>query len=226
MHDDVGGHGEHDTGEHHGISLASFRWSEYSNAIMFTGMILSAVILKIVFHHMTLLSHMLPESCVLILVGIIAGVVIKDVIVDDWMDKEDSDDHPFPQFTAELFFNFLLPPIILDSALALYDQAFFDNFVSIMIFAIFGTLLNTFAIGYSLFGLASAGALGPFLVNTTIDSDLVNSSLTSELDHPGLAPQLVEKHLTATECLIFSSLISAGKKILHSPCLTSPLSCF
>jgi len=165
---------------------------EFSSAIMFTGMIITAVVLKIIFHHLTLLSKLLPESCVLIVVGIIAGVIIHHVIMDDILQIENKADHPFPQFTAQLFFHYLLPPIILDSALALYDQAFFDNFLSIMIFAIFGTLLNTFAIGYSLFGLSEAGVLGSFMVNSTVN--------------PGA---VVEKHLTASECLIFSSLISA-----------------
>ena len=185
-------HESHDGSGHDGIHLVSFRWKEFSSAIMFTGMILTAVVLKIIFHHLTLLSKLLPESCVLIVVGIIAGVVIHNVIIDDILHIEDKTDHPFPTFTAELFFNFLLPPIILDSALALYDQAFFDNFISIMIFAIFGTLLNTFTIGYSLYGLSEAGVLGSFMVNSTLN--------------PGA---VVEKHLTATECLIFSSLISA-----------------
>ena len=89
---------------------------------MFTGMIITAVVLKIIFHHLTLLSKLLPESCVLIVVGIIAGVIIHNVIIDDILHIEDKTDHPFPKFTAELFFHFLLPPIILDSALALYDQ--------------------------------------------------------------------------------------------------------
>ena len=59
------------------------------------------------------------------------------------------------------------------------------------IFAIFGTLLNTFTIGYSLYGLASAGVLGTFEVNNTVTG------------------VMEEQQLTATECLIFSSLISA-----------------
>ena len=154
-------------------------------------MIISAVLLKIIFHHMEFLAKILPESCVLIVVGIMAGIIIHNVILDDILNIEDKTKHPFPQFTAPLFFEFLLPPIILDAALALYDDAFFDNFTSIMIFAIFGTLFNTFAIGYSLFGLASSGVLGTFEANNT---------LTGMMEH---------KELGATECLIFSSLISA-----------------
>ena len=92
----------------------------------------------------------------------------------------------------DLFFHYLLPPIILDSAIALYDDAFLDNFLSILAFAILGTLFNTFCIGYSMFGLAQAGALGTFeACNAT-----VNISVT--------------ENISATECLIFSSLISAG----------------
>ena len=159
---DHAGHG--DDGHHSGIHLASWRWTEFSSAIMFTGLIISAVMLKIIFHHLPLLAKILPESCVLIVVGIFAGVLIHYVILDDILNIEDKTQHPFPQFTAPLFFEFLLPPIILDAALALYDDAFFDNFVSIMIFAIFGTLFNTFAIGYSIYGLSTVGALGGFQV--------------------------------------------------------------
>ena len=50
---------------------------------------------------------------------------------------------------------------------------------SILTFAVIGTVFNTFAVGFSLYGLSSAGVF----------SDVVD--------------------LSATECLIFSSLISA-----------------
>ena len=136
------------------------------------------------------LARILPESCVLIVVGIMAAVIIHYVILDDVIDANGNIDIPFPTFTSELFFNILLPPIILDSALALYDRDFFDNFVSIMIFAIFGTLFNVFCIGYSLYGLSSAGLLGEFMI----------------MNETGV---MVEHHLRPTECLIFSSLISA-----------------
>ena len=177
-------HDVHD--EHHGVHLASWRWSEYSSPIMFTGMILCAVILKIIFHHLPWLAKLLPESCVLIVVGIFAAVLINYVILDDFIQ---TDNNPFPTFTSELFFNVLLPPIILDSALALYDRDFFDNFNAVMIFAVFGTLFNVFSIGFSLYGLSYSGILGEFKSNES-----------------GI---LMIHELKPTECLIFSSLISA-----------------
>ena len=64
--------------------------------------------------------------------------------------------------------------------------------MSILVFAIPGTLINTFGIGYSMFGLAQAGVLGTFeITNTT-------TNIT------------VTENISPTECLIFSSLISAG----------------
>ena len=94
----------------------------------------------------------------------------------------------------DLFFHYLLPPIILDSAIALYNEAFIDNFISILTFAILGTLFNIFCIGYSLFGLSQAGVLGAF--------ETFNSTLNAT----------VTENISATECLIFSSLISAGNE--------------
>ena len=94
----------------------------------------------------------------------------------------------------DLFFHYLLPPIILDSAIALYNEAFIDNFISILTFAILGTLFNIFCIGYSLFGLSQVGVLGAF--------ETFNSTLNAT----------VTENISATECLIFSSLISAGNE--------------
>ena len=48
---------------------ASWRWTEFSSPILFIGMLITASILKIVFHHIHFLEKILPESCVLIVVG-------------------------------------------------------------------------------------------------------------------------------------------------------------
>ena len=47
----------------------------------------------------------MPESCVLIVIGILIGVIMYYAFGEEL--------NVFPQFTAELFFNCLLPPIIL-----------------------------------------------------------------------------------------------------------------
>ena len=42
----------------------------------------------------------------------------------------------FPEFTPELFFHYLLPPIILEAAYSLYNEAFFDNLQTILLYAV------------------------------------------------------------------------------------------
>jgi len=191
--DDHGSTTDPEDSHGHGIHLASWRWKEYSNSLMFTGMIISAVIIKIIFHHLPSLSKVVPESCVLILVGIAAAVFIEYVLLDEITNNNPNLASAFPTFTADLFFNVLLPPIILDAALALYDRDFFDNVASVLVFAVFGTLFNVFAIGFTLYGLTSSGALGEFVVS----HHQLNQTI---IQHKELAP---------LECLIFSSLISA-----------------
>ena len=61
------------------LQLASWRWEEYRTPIMFTGLLAIAVVLKIIFHHMPWLARLLPESCVLILVGINFGIILHYV---------------------------------------------------------------------------------------------------------------------------------------------------
>ncbi len=49
---------------------------------------------------------MVPESCILILCGILIGVIVYYGFGEHGLAY-------FPNFTADLFFNVLLPPIIL-----------------------------------------------------------------------------------------------------------------
>ena len=135
---------------------ASWRWEEFSSPILFTGMLIFAVVLKIVFHHIHVLEKILPESCVLIVVGSICGLFIDKVLLHHTSEKRFQE---FPQFTANLFFNILLPPIIFDSALSLANKEFLSTFVSVVVFAVFGTLFNVFTVGYSLYGLSERKSL-------------------------------------------------------------------
>lgn len=146
--------------DHHGIALASWRWDEYSQFFLLCVMIIMAAVAKVVFHEVHYLSNHFPESCVLIILGIVVGSLVYFGI-----DKEG--DH-FPEFTSSLFFNILLPPIILDSAYSLYDRDFVHNLAAIVQLAVFGTLFNVFATGVGLYAFNYWEIMGTFPSNLTI----------------------------------------------------------
>ncbi|KAH8041657.1 hypothetical protein HPB51_017459 [Rhipicephalus microplus] len=91
-----------------------------------------------------------------------------------------------PNFSPDLFFLFLLPPIILESAYSLHDSAFFSNIGTILLFAVLGTIINAFTIGPSLYFLNNVGAIG--LPNLGLLECLVFSSLISAVDPVAGAP--------------------------------------
>ena len=136
------------------------------------------------------------------------------VILDDILNVEDKSQHPFPKFTANLFFNILLPPIILDSAISLYNKEFFSTFFSVIIFAVFGTLFNVLTIGLSLYGLSKWGALGTFEFTFKNVSDV--SQILSVFPNEDVSNLTIGRDFTIHPdslelfpCLTFGSLIAA-----------------
>ena len=54
----------------------------------------------------------------------------------------------FCRISKELFYFLLLPPIIFEAGYTLRKKDFFHNILSIVMFAVLGTLVSTFIIGY------------------------------------------------------------------------------
>ena len=188
-------------GHHGGVSLASFRWCEYGPTVRMIVVLMVAGVMKILFHHLpgwiTMLSEQqktsacsplircliiilkaiasLPESCVLILFGAIVGGILLLIYPEQTPDDT--------LFTPHLFFNVLLPPIIMDSAFAIYNKDFGSNFPTILIFAVAGTIFNIFTIGGGLILVDLAGGfdIEPSLSNNSL-SVLTFSSLISAVD--------------------------------------------
>ena len=90
-----------------------------------------------------------PESCLLICLGLIVGGIVYAINKDHQIDKL--------LFNPDTFFLFILPPIVLEAGYFMPKEPFFDNLGSILVYAIIGTLFNAFASGLSLYGVYYAG---------------------------------------------------------------------
>ncbi|XP_001514675.2 sodium/hydrogen exchanger 2 [Ornithorhynchus anatinus] len=131
--------------------------------------ILLASLAKIGFHLYHKLPTIVPESCLLILVGILLGGIIFGV-----------DEKSPPAMKTDVFFLYLLPPIVLDAGYFMPTRPFFENIGTIFWYAVVGTLWNSIGIGVSLFGICQIEAFG--LSDITFLQSLLFGSLISAVD--------------------------------------------
>lgn len=103
----------------------------------------------LVFHLSRKVTSIVPESCLLILLGLgLGGIVLAVAKKAEY------------QLEPNMFFLFLLPPIVLDSGYFMPSRLFFDNIGAILTYAVVGTLWNSFTTGAALWGLHQAGLMG------------------------------------------------------------------
>ena len=152
---------------HHGsnIEVAGWHFDKLSAHITICCFIMIVCIMKIGYHKMPakcrFITASIPESNMLIIVGILFGILVFFISGHDYKLANWSL-HP------DLFFFILLPPIMLESAYSLYDRDFLNNLSTILYFAVIGTVLNCLIIGFSLYGISLTPAMGPKLNLTVI----------------------------------------------------------
>ena len=103
------------------------------------GFIILSGLAKLGFHRAHVISSKVPESCLLIILGVAFGGLLYLFFRDECSVEQECLDYDhlvFPKFTPELFFLYLLPPIILEAAYSLYNKAFFDNLGTILLYAL------------------------------------------------------------------------------------------
>ncbi|XP_018053409.1 PREDICTED: sodium/hydrogen exchanger 3 isoform X1 [Atta colombica] len=140
-----------------------------------------ASIAKIGFHMTPKLNKIFPESCLLIAVGVIVGLLLFQA----------SSVHISP-LTPDTFFLYMLPPIILDAGYFMPNRLFFDHLGTILLFAVVGTVLNTMSIGVSLWLLGKSGMFG---CETPILDMFLFSALISAVDPVAVLAVFEEIHV-------------------------------
>ena len=84
----------------------------------------------------------IPESCILICLGLLIGGVAYAI--------DENNNLTEMLFNPDIFFLYILPPIVMEAGYFMPKEPFFANLGTILVYAIFGTLFNAFAIGGSL----------------------------------------------------------------------------
>ncbi|XP_066602997.1 probable Na(+)/H(+) antiporter nhx-9 isoform X4 [Prorops nasuta] len=140
-----------------------------------------ASLAKIGFHMAPKLNKMFPESCLLIVVGVVIGFLLFQA----------SAVHVSP-LTPDTFFLYMLPPIILDAGYFMPNRLFFDHLWTILLFAVVGTIFNTLSIGSSLWVLGKSGLFG---FDTPLLDMFLFSALISAVDPVAVLAVFEEIHV-------------------------------
>ncbi|XP_016341269.1 sodium/hydrogen exchanger 1-like [Sinocyclocheilus anshuiensis] len=143
--------------------------------------VLLASLMKLGFHLIPRLSSIVPESCLLIVVGLLVGGLMKLV-----------GEIP-PVLESKIFFLYLLPPIILDAGYFLPIRQFTENLGTILMFAVVGTLWNAFFVGGLLYGVCQLE--GHRLVTVDLLSCLLFGSIISAVDPVAVLAVFEEIHI-------------------------------
>ena len=128
--------------------------------VLFSSLLALVLILSKFLHDHPRIATIFPEAGMILTVGMIAGYVVNSLLVSDEdkiIDPTKVDVENILQFSPQVFFIFLLPPIIFNSGYHLRREIFFRHIVPICLFAIAGTTISAVVIAIVLQFVQSIG---------------------------------------------------------------------
>uniref|UniRef100_A0A8C1L8X5 Sodium/hydrogen exchanger n=1 Tax=Cyprinus carpio TaxID=7962 RepID=A0A8C1L8X5_CYPCA len=167
-----------------GYRIVQWEWSYVQTPYIIASWLLVASVAKILFHFSQRFTTAVPESCMLILLGLVLGAVVLIA----------SKKQPY-QLDPGLFFLFLLPTIVGDAGYFMPARLFFDNLGAILLYAVVGTLWNAFCTGFCLYGVKMAGVIG-------LMDFLLFGALISAVDPVAVLAVFEEVHVNETLFII------------------------
>ena len=180
--DDDGGKEEHRESGTPVYDLTHHTWGYQEDSkkdatflLAFAMLVMVSLLLSWIVNHRWHLEAM-PEACVVLTVGLVAGFACKSLYGET---HRDFFSRPLLGFDNALFFLGLLPPIIFHSGYDLHPRWLFGLFWQIMGFAMLGTFLSALIVAFVL-KLASAAGLAPG--GLTLAETLTFGALVSATD--------------------------------------------
>eukprot|EP00792_Barthelona_sp_PAP020_P003732 TRINITY_DN1606_c0_g1_i1.p1 TRINITY_DN1606_c0_g1~~TRINITY_DN1606_c0_g1_i1.p1 ORF type:complete len:667 (+),score=136.03 TRINITY_DN1606_c0_g1_i1:103-2103(+) len=153
-------------------------------------------IVRLLYHKLKISA--LPESAVVILLGVIVGLFVD-------LATQYDEERTILSFETETFFLLLLPPIIFEAGYHLQKGFFFHNMGTILLYAVIGTLLSTFLTGGAIYVLMDMGWIN---IELNIFEALAFGALISAVDPVAVLAIFEATHVNHTlNILVFGESV-------------------